>query len=79
MSETPDIKHGSCLETRGYSSCLRPDVESVFPEEEGGEEEFPQEEDVEDDVVGNPFLGPNPMTEIEFQFEDLFLVEVQSR
>ena len=54
-----------------------PDLESVFPdfpEEEGGEEEFPREED---DVVWTPFLGPNPMTEIEFQFEDLFLVEVR--
>ena len=54
-----------------------PNLESVFPdfpEEEGGEEEFPREED---DVVWTPFLGPNPMTEIEFQFEDLFLVEVR--
>ena len=47
-------------------------IESVFPEEEG-EEESPCEED---DVVWTPFLGPNPMTEIEFLFEDLFLVEV---
>ena len=31
----------------------------------------------EDDVVGTPFLGPNPMTEIELRFEDLFLLEVR--
>ena len=71
MSETPDISM-DLLELEDVVPL--PDVESVFPEEEGGEEEFPREED---DVVWNPFLGPNPMTEIEFQFEDLFLVEVR--
>ena len=49
-----------------------PNIGSVFLEEEG-EEESPREED---DVVWTPFLGPNPMTEVEFLFEDLFLVEV---
>ena len=49
-----------------------PDIGSVFLEEEG-EEESPREED---DVAWTPFLGPNPMTEVEFLFEDLFLVEV---
>ena len=28
-------------------------------------------------MVGTPFLGPNPMTEIELRFEDLFLMEVR--
>ena len=73
MSETPDIsmdllelEDGLCLT---HQVCT---IESVFPEEEG-EEESPREED---DVAWTPFLGPNPMTEIEFLFEDLFLVEV---
>ena len=43
----------------------------VFPEEEG-EEESPLEED---DVVWTPFLGANPLTEIELEFGDLYLVE----
>ena len=67
MSETPEISM-DLLELE--DAVPRPDFESVFTEEEGGEEEFPREED---DVVWTPFLGPNPMTEIEFQFEDLFL------
>ena len=74
MSETPEISM-DLLELEDVEPL--PDLESVFPdfpEEEGGEEEFPREED---DVVWTPFLGPNPMTEIEFQFEDLFLVEVR--
>ena len=71
MSETPEISM-DLLELEDV--VPRADFESVFPEEEGGEEEFPREED---DVVWTPFLGPNPMTEIEFLFEDLFLVEVR--
>ena len=48
----------------------------VFAEEEGEEESLLEEDDVEeDDVVWTPFLGPNPMTEIELVFEDLYLVE----
>ena len=58
MSETPDIS----------MDLLELEDGSVFLEEEG-EEESPREED---DVVWTPFLGPNPMTEVEFLFEDLF-------
>ena len=69
MSETPDISM-DLLELE--DAVPPPDVGSVFLEEEG-EEESPREED---DVAWTPFLGPNPMTEVEFLFEDLFLVEV---
>ena len=69
MSETPDISM-DLLELE--DAVPPPDIGSVFLEEEG-EEESPREED---DVAWAPFLGPNPMTEVEFLFEDLFLVEV---
>ena len=69
MSETPDISM-DLLELE--DAVPPPEIGSVFIEEEG-EEESPREED---DVVWTPFLGPNPMTEVEFLFEDLFLVEV---
>ena len=69
MSETPDISM-DLLELEDAVSP--PDIGSVFLEEEG-EEESPREED---DVAWTPFLGPNPMTEVEFLFENLFLVEV---
>ena len=76
MSETPDVSM-DLLELEDGLVVHDPEdagvnIESVFLEEEG-EEESPREED---DVVWTPFLGPNPMTEIEFLFEDLFLVEV---
>ena len=58
--------------TQKMQVCTNQTLKVFFPEEEG-EEESPLEED---DVVWTPFLGPNPMTEIEFLFEDLFLVEV---
>ena len=58
MSETPDISM-DLLEIEDLVPPL--EIESVFLEEEG-EEEFPREEDVEDDVAWTPFLGPNPMT-----------------
>ena len=69
MSETPDISM-DLLELE--DAVPPPNIGSVFLEEEG-EEESPREED---EVVWTPFLGPNPMTEVEFLFEDLFLVEV---
>ena len=69
MSETPDISM-DLLEVE--DAVPPPYIRSVFLEEEG-EEESPREED---DVVWTPFLGPNPMTEVEFLVEDLFLVEV---
>ena len=76
MSETPDVSMDLLELEDGLvvhdSEDAGVNIESVFPEEEG-EEESPREED---DVVWTPFLGPNPMTEIEFLFEDLFLVEV---
>ena len=72
MSETPDISM-DLLEIEDI--VPPPEIESVFLEEEG-EEEFPREEDVEDDVAWTPFLGPNPMTEVELLFEDLLLLEV---
>ena len=76
MSETPDVSMDLLELEDGLvvhdSEDAGVNIESVFPEEEG-EEESPLEED---DVVWTPFLGPNPMTEIEFLFEDLFLVEV---
>ena len=72
MSETPDISM-DLLEIEDI--VPPPEIGSVFLEEEG-EEEFPREEDVEDDVAGTPFLGPNPMTEVELLFEDLLLLEV---
>ena len=79
MSETPDVsmdllelEDGLVVHDSEDAGVHQPNIESVFPEEEG-EEESPLEED---DVVWTPFLGPNPMTEIEFLFEDLFLVEV---
>ena len=72
MSETPDISM-DLLEIEDIVPPL--EIESVFLEEEG-EEEFPREEDVEDDVAWTPFLGPNPMTEVELLFEDLLLLEV---
>ena len=59
MSETPDISM-DLLELE--DAVPPPDIGSVFLEEEG-EEESPREED---DVVWTPFLGPNPMTEVEF-------------
>ena len=76
MSETPDVSMDLLELEDGLvvhdSEDAGVNIESVFPGEEG-EEESPREED---DVVWTPFLGPNPMTEIEFLFEDLFLVEV---
>ena len=76
MSETPDVSMDLLELEDGLvvhdSEDAGVNIESVFLEEEG-EEESPREED---DVVWTPFLGPNPMTEIEFLFEDLFLVEV---
>ena len=59
MSETPDISM-DLLELE--DAVPPPDIGSVFLEEEG-EEESPREED---DVAWTPFLGPNPMTEVEF-------------
>ena len=80
MSETPDVsmdllelEDGLVVHDSADAGVHQPDIESVFPEEEG-EEESPLEED---NVVWTPFLGPNPMTEIELLFEDLFLVEVR--
>ena len=73
MSETPDISM-DLLEIEDI--VPPPEIGSVFLEEEG-EEEFGREEDVEDDVAWTPFLGPNPMTEIELLFEDLLLLEVR--
>ena len=72
MSETPDISMDLLeLEDAGVNQ-----PNSVFAEEEGEEESILEEDDVEeDDVVWTPFLGPNPMTEIELVFEDLYLVE----
>ena len=72
MSETPDVSMDALeLEDAGVH---QPNIESVFLEEEG-EEESPLEED---DVVWTPFLGPNPLTEIELVFEDLFFRRIQS-
>ena len=80
MSETPDVsmdllelEDGLVVHDSADAGVHQPNIESVFPEEEG-EEESPLEED---DVAWTPFLGPNPMTEIELLFEDLFLVEVR--
>ena len=80
MSETPDVsmdllelEDGLVVHDSADAGVHQPNIESVLPEEEG-EEESPLEEDV---VVWTPFLGPNPMTEIELLFEDLFLVEVR--
>ena len=80
MSETPDVsmdllelEDGLVVHDSADAGVHQPNIESVFPEEEG-EEESPLEAD---DVAWTPFLGPNPMTEIELLFEDLFLVEVR--
>ena len=76
MSETPDVsmdllelEDGLVAHDSEDAGVNQPN--SVFAGEEG-EEEAPLEED---DVVWTPFLGPNPMTEIELLFEDLYLVE----
>ena len=80
MSETPDVsmdllelEDGLIVHDSTNAGVNQPNIGSDFPAEEGEEESHFEE----DDVVGTPFLGPNPMTEIELRYEDLFLLEIR--